>query len=30
MHGSKRALLDIKTGRADKATLSSALTVQEF
>jgi hypothetical protein len=30
MHGSKRALLDIRTGRADKATLSSALTVQEF
>jgi hypothetical protein len=30
MHGPKRALLDIKTGRADKATLSSALTVQEF
>jgi hypothetical protein len=30
MHGSKRALLDIRTGRADKATLASALTVQEF
>ncbi len=30
MHGPKRALLDIKTGRADKATLASALTVQEF
>lgn len=30
MHGSKRALLDIRTGRADKATLSSALVVQEF
>jgi hypothetical protein len=30
MHGSKRALLDIRTGRADKSTLSSALTVEEF
>ena len=30
MHGSKRALLDIRTGRADKSTLASALTVQEF
>jgi hypothetical protein len=30
MHGSKRALLDVRTGRADKATLASALTVQEF
>jgi hypothetical protein len=30
MHGPKRALLDIRTGRADKATLASALTVQEF
>ena len=30
MHGSKRALLDIRTGRADKSALSSALTVEEF
>lgn len=30
MHASKRALLDVRTGRADKATLASALTVQEF
>jgi hypothetical protein len=30
MHGSKRALSDIKTGRADKTTLSSALSVQEY
>ncbi len=30
MHGSKRALLDIRTGRADKSTLASALTVEEF
>ena len=30
MHGSKRALLDVKTGRADKSTLSSALSVQEY
>jgi hypothetical protein len=30
MHGSKRALLDIRTGRADKSTLSSALAVEEF
>ena len=30
IHGSKRALLDIRTGRADKSTLSSALTVEEF
>jgi hypothetical protein len=30
MHGQKRALVDILAGRADKTTLSSALTVQEF
>ncbi len=30
MHGSKRALLDVKTGRADKATLASAVAVQEY
>ena len=30
MHGAKRALVEIKTGRADKATLASVLTVQEF
>jgi hypothetical protein len=30
MHGPKRALVEIKTGRADKATLASVLTVQEF
>ena len=30
LHGQKRALLDIKTGRADKSTLASVLTVQEF
>lgn len=30
MHGSKRALLDIKTGRADKSTLAGAITVREY
>ncbi len=30
MHGSKRALLDVKTGRADKSTLATALAVQEY
>jgi hypothetical protein len=30
MHGQKRALVDVKTGRADKATLASTVTVQEF
>jgi hypothetical protein len=30
MHGPKRALVEIKTGRADKATLASVVTVQEF
>ena len=30
MHAAKRALLDVKTGRADKSTLAAALTTQEF
>src|SRR5579864_4833949 len=30
MHGQKRALVDVKTGRADKSTLASTITVQEF
>jgi len=30
MHGQKRALVDILAGRADKATLATVLTTQEF
>jgi hypothetical protein len=30
MHGQKRALLDVRTGHADKATLASVVSVQEF
>jgi len=30
MHGQKRALIDIKTGRADKATLASVITEREY
>lgn len=30
MHAQKRMLVNVKTGRADKATLASALTVEEF
>jgi hypothetical protein len=30
MHGQKRALVDIKTGRAGKSTLASTIAVQEF
>jgi hypothetical protein len=30
MHGAKRALVDIKTGRADRTTLASVLAAQEF
>jgi len=30
MHGQKRALVDILAGRADKATLATVLSTQEF
>ena len=30
MHAQKRALVDVKTGKADKARLAAALTVEEF